>query len=304
MSNENDLLTKIKAFNDTIWENKAKESQIYAWLANFESPANGTEDERKLHALYLLSQFMYFGVRQIRELMRVLYRDLYKYPLVQQIRENNGDTTDVKMINRKFTDALERTRFLGVGNPSESGNHLLYYLRQENELHAECFTNGSDILKNRNVDRYVFVDDFCGSGHQARDYLTKIVGPIKAFDSTVKVFYFVLFATPEGMNLIRNNTQCDDVQCIFELDDSFRCFSCASRYFPSSEQPTIIAQFAEEMCRRYGRLLKPAAPLGYDNCQLLIGFQHNTPDNTLPIFWSAGSTGNPWKPIFKRYTKT
>ena len=69
--------------------------------------------------------------RKSQELMRVLFRDLYRYPIVEQIRKANNDTTNIDLINREFQDALDRTLFLGVGNPSESGCHLLYYFRQE-----------------------------------------------------------------------------------------------------------------------------------------------------------------------------
>jgi hypothetical protein len=35
---------------------------------------------------------------------------------------------------------------------------------------------------------------------------------------------------------------------------------------------------------------------GYDNCQLLVAFETNIPNNTLPIFWSEKN----WKPLIKR----
>ena len=41
-------------------------------------------------------------------------------------------------------------------------------------------------------------------------------------------------------------------------------------------------------------------PLGYDNGQYMLGFEYNTPDNTLPIFWGMGDG---WVPLFKRYQK-
>ncbi len=322
MSLSDKLLTKIKIFSETIWDHKAREPQIEDWLANFSSSANGTEDKRKLHALYLLSHFMYFGQRQMRELMRVLFRDLYKYPIIEQIREKNGHTTDLEFINQKFQDILNKTLFLGVGSPSESGSHLLYYFRQENGLSESYFIHSHDIFesssmtlnrsdhcastlkfRNPNVDRYVFIDDFCGSGHQAKDYSANIVEKIKICNPGIKVFYFVLCATSKGMDVVRNNTKFDLVRCVFELDKSFRCFSSSSRYFPSPWPDNIDVQFAEQMCLRYGHTLEPNAPIGYGNCQLLLGFQHNTPDNTLPILWSEGSDECPWIPIFKRYSK-
>ena len=51
------------------------------------------------------------------------------------------------------------------------------------------------------------------------------------------------------------------------------------------------------MCVKYGE--QWGDPLGYNDCQMLLGFHHNTPNNTLPIFWREKN----WTPIFKRYAK-
>jgi hypothetical protein len=56
-------------------------------------------------------------------------------------------------------------------------------------------------------------------------------------------------------------------------------------------------------CEKYGQHLWAADPLGYKDGQLLLGFSHNTPDNTLPIFWSEGHPPRLWEPMFKRYHK-
>jgi transposase InsO family protein len=45
-------------------------------FSNFVEDGDGSKSER-LHALFLLSQFMYFGSRELRELLRALFRDLY-----------------------------------------------------------------------------------------------------------------------------------------------------------------------------------------------------------------------------------
>jgi hypothetical protein len=59
----------------------------------------------------------------------------------------------------------------------------------------------------------------------------------------------------------------------------------------------------EAMCRKYGSQLDCTAPLGFSDCQLLIGFHHNTPNSTLPIIWFDEPGGPPWTPIFRRYSK-
>jgi hypothetical protein len=57
----------------------------------------------------------------------------------------------------------------------------------------------------------------------------------------------------------------------------------------------------KQIAHSYGSLLS-GHPLGYKDGQLLLGFAHNTPDNTPPIFWSEGHR-EPWSPVFIRYDK-
>ena len=305
------LMTKIKTLNETVWERRASAPGIKDWLDNFAVTAASPMDERQ-YALYLLSNFMFFGDRQIRALLKSLYRDLYRYPVIEGIRLANGDTLDPSVINPLFEGQLRGTRFLGVGNPSESGCHLLYYFRQENDLPKELFihthqiftrTSGVIQLKNPAITRYVFIDDFCGSGKQGTEYSREIVEEIKRIEPAVRVGYHVLFATSKGIGKVRNETRFDDVKAIYELDDSFKCFASMSRYF---QNPLTAAErsFCETFCRQYGeKLLDAPHALGFDDSQLLIGFHHNVPDNTLPIIWFNQPGGYPWKPIFRRYPK-
>jgi hypothetical protein len=191
------LTRKIKTLNETIWENRVPEPLIREWLDNFDGRA-GDRDKERLHALFILSNVIYFGSRQMRELLKALYRDLYRYRIVEFIRRNNGDTVDEAFIGRAFVDELQKTRFLGVGNPSESGCHLLYYFRQENGLPSTQFihthqifrrdtTTGVLTLRFPDVKRYVFIDDFSGSGNQGVEYSRDVVASIKALDASALV---------------------------------------------------------------------------------------------------------------------
>jgi hypothetical protein len=306
-------MEKIKTLNETVWERRATEPVIAEWLDNFAVSNPPAADERA-HALFLLSNFMYFGSREIRELLKALYRDLYRYPIVAGIRRANHDTLDSGLIDPLFRAELEATRFLGVGNPSESGCHLLYYFRQENSLpkdlfiHAhQAFTRGGGPgllrLRDPTVTRYVFIDDFCGSGKQGTEYSRDLVEEIKRLNPHAFVAYYVLFATTRGISKVRDETAFDVARAIYDLDTSFKCFSAGSRYFrtPTSD---IDPAFCEQMCRAYGaRMVAAPHVLGFDDSQLLVGFHHNTPDNTLPIIWYDEPGGVPWKAIFRRYPK-
>ena len=299
------LIHKLKILHDTIWEGRASQSDISQWLGNFH------EAREQLHALHLLANFLYFGHTQIRELAHALYRDEFRYPIVEQIRRRNADTLDRNLIANEFRAELERTRFFGVGNPSESGTHLLYYFRQENRLPKTLFASPHEIfrfadgtpeLANDQVSRYVFIDDLTASGQQVVEYCHNLLIQLKRLMPSSRTSFLALFATPNAVTAIQHAAIFDEVRCVFELDETFDCFGRESRYFRTPHMD-IDQTFAESTARKYGLLLWPTYPLGYDDCGLMLGFHHNTPDNTLPIFWFNEPEGHPWQPIFPRYPK-
>ncbi|MCX2584797.1 hypothetical protein [Pedobacter sp. MR22-3] len=320
---EEELHKKIKILNETTWESKVKKPKIIKWLDNFKT------QEEKSHALFLLSNFMYFGNIQIRQLLISLYRDLFKYPAVEKIRLGNDNTTDISFINEQFVIAQKKTRFIGLGNASESGAHLLYWFRQENGLSVDLFPDSSGIfnfesgetltLKEMDVDHYVLFDDFCGSGRQACTYSDEIVTKIKAINPNIRVSCLMLFATKKGKERVVKKSKFDFVDAVVELDDSFKCFDSNSRYFQNCPDH-IDKEFMKKICMEYceplvrsvwvkegfeGEKLEKmvqGTTLGFGDCQLLIGFYHNTPNNTLPIIW-YDEKEETWFPIFKRFNK-
>ena len=155
-------------------------------------------------------------------------------------------------------------------------------------------------LADQDIKRYVLIDDFCGSGDQATEYSQKVIAAIRAAASragvAVELCYYVLFATVEGLARIRADADFDRVGAVYELDSSYRTFDDDSRYFRTHPAP-INRDFAHQMCQAHGSRLWAAFPLGYHDGQLMIGFHHNTPDNTLPVMW-CDSASPPSTPMF------
>ena len=316
---EDKLIAQVKRLLESVWERRADLKDIDEWLAQFQAHDDPEKCER-LQMLFLLSQFMYFGMFEMRALLRSLYRDHFEYPFVERFRRENDDTRDHALINAAFRDELAGTRFVGLGNPSESSSHILYYFRQENRLEKGLFLGPGDIfhfvsdeeegflrhVRHPGVAHYVLIDDLCGSGDQVTAYSDDIALPLRAFAERagreVRISYYALFGTSAGLNHVRGLGTFDQVECVVELDQSFRCFDPKSRYF-ANEQPPISRALAETICRTKGATLMPGNPLGHDDGQLLIGFGHNTPDNTLPVFSFDEPNGPPWTPIFRRYAK-
>jgi len=311
---EAELLNAIQALDTCVWRKGVDKPTIEQWLKEFGTDGKpGTPG--RLHALYLLSRFMYFGEEQVRALLRALYRDHFRYPIVAEIRRRAGDTRDEDVLRAGFDLALSRTRFLAMGNPSESGTHLLYHYRQENELTSKHFINPHEIfdltqkepvLANPEITRYVFIDDFCGSGIQgvrySRALMQRITGAAEQAGVKPRIEYHVLVGTTKGLQRVRTEAKFDDIACVLELDETFRAFSESSRYF-RNPSGGIDREIAHALARRYGEELSPDEALGFENGQLMLAFVHNTPNNTLPIFWHPGHAKRTWYPIFRRYDK-
>ncbi|KFC23656.1 phosphoribosyltransferase-like protein [Epilithonimonas lactis] len=315
------LEEKIRIFLDSIWKEKQEDFLLENWSRNFDT------EEEQVHMLFLLSKFMYFGNQEIRELLTTIYRDLFRYPHIHKIREDNFDTIDESIIEKKFSEVLSKTRFLGIGSPAESGVHLLYYFRQQNRLKKESFITLSEIfkfiekdksaggkyvtveIKDNKIENYIFIDDFCGTGNQVVSELADNLITIKRAKPDVKIHYFVMFGTNLGIEKLKNieylnittnvmEKVFEDVKAIFKLDDSFKAFNGNSRIF--AKVPDEVTQKeCEAINKKYSGSMS-FGPLGYENCELMLSFTHNTPDNSLPVFWNEE---NIWNPFFKRFNK-
>jgi hypothetical protein len=311
-----ELKSRITVLNERAWERRVSWDLVERWLDNFDGSSGQSVDVERIHALYVLAQFLYFGSPEIRVLLKALYRDLFLVPLIQQLRRANGNTRDVAAVKTLVEEALKETRFLGVGNPSESGVHLLYFFRQENRLSKDNFMDTAQILernpsgpgrrlRHSTIEHYVFVDDVCGSGETAERYSTDFLEEAKTLKPEVKLSYLCMFGTSEGMDRVRANTIFEkNCEAVFELDSTYQSLSTDSRYL--KVMPALIdGQVVQSMCAHYGTQLWSDWPRGFMDCELLLGFHHNTPDNTLPIIWMEQAHGCtiPWTPVFRRYPK-
>lgn len=186
---------------------------------------------------------------------------------------------------------LDNTRFYHAGRAGESGGYVLYFFRQENNLGVRNFLTQPDKLP-ANIDTIVFVDDVVLSGDQAEKYLTRATA---GYDDDKAKILLTFFATDEAEALLNRN-DITVLSCI-KLDKRCKCFAPESNVF--ANHVTHLAN-CRDIALHYGTKLKPDDPLGYSDGQYAFGFHYNTPDNTLPIFWSEVAG---WIPVMKRYDK-
>ncbi|MCU1068846.1 phosphoribosyltransferase-like protein [Stenotrophomonas maltophilia] len=309
------LVGRVVTLDERVWGKSVGAKVINQWLDNFSGRTGLPVWEERLHALYMLSQFMYFGSREIRILLRSLYRDLFLLPMAHSVKARTASEYEFSVELKKI---LVESRFLGVGNPSESGVHLLYYFRQENSLSKHDFMDAAQIykyeqgsegrkrsLRYENVKRYVFIDDMCGSGETAVRYSNDVLPDLMELKPEVELHYLCLFGTKKGMDRVRSASRFgENAAAVFELDDSYKWALPGARY-KSGLPNGLSAGTLDAIAQVYGAMLWGRHPLGYEDGQLLLGFFHNTPDNTMPVIWRDVDNGPPppWSPIFRRYPK-
>lgn len=268
------------------WKNEISDGQVEKWLQNF----NGSFfadviNERKL-ALWLLAHFTYYTYGDVRFLCKNLFN---KY---LHIKLKNCDDSNLE---DKIKEIIQETVFVGLGNDSESGNNILYYFRQENQLSKKRFEISADkIYKN-----LVYIDDVTMSGEQAADY-------IKSRNLKADNTYVAIMIASDGVETsLHDEGLSVEVISSMTLDEREKAFS-ESAYVFSDKRIVKIKPIAKEFCEYYGKVAMQGwgymckHPLGYKDGQYLFGFEYNTPDNTLPIFWGSNEE---WCPLFKRYQK-
>lgn len=308
-------LEKIKSLSELVWEGKIQDADIKYWIEGInKSVPLSTEHVNSL--LCALSNFLYISDRLIREMLRSLYRDIYKKNIIREIREQNPNCFDKIFFEKNIKKALDKTKFLGVGNPSESGPHLLYLFRQENSLSKDNFTSMFEAFKyvsisrgdirveisNPSIEHYIFIDDFCGSGHQVTEILKGYVTAAKELNPNCKCHYYCLVGMQSGIKYANDNVDFDSVEAVFELDTSFNVFAKESKILfdeEDNDKKATLKDLCDQFAKHYN--FPKENSYGYSGGQQLIGFHHNTPDNTIPVIWYDDKKN--LAPIFKRYQK-
>ena len=316
---EKKLRRKLKILSDVIWDGKGRKSSIDNWLNNF------NEEEFKVNILYLLTHFVYFNKIQVNEMLKSLYRDLYRYPIIVKARLENNNTLDPEIIENSFSKQLNKTRFVSLGSAGESSSHLLYPFGKINSIHKDYFISHNEIIstleQDGNVNNFIFLDDLAGSGTQASEYLNELLTTIKENHPSVEFSYMVLICTTNALTNLEALGIFKEIKSVYLLDDSFKVFNENSRFYANEDNSkcinfettkTFAAQYGKPLFEQIWKMeglsddransLSDRDKLGFKRSQLLVGFDHNTPSNTLPIIWFNEDV-LPWNPIFPRFNK-
>lgn len=294
-----ELMNTLRKTLNTAWHiNTIHEAGVTKWLNNFVGDAlctlelnrNKAMDLEKRISLFLLCNFVYYNEEEVKHLMKVMIENYIHVYFSKQNKTNVNE--------REIEDLIRKTTFSPLGNQSESSSYMLYMFRQINDLSKYDFedkTNGENI---------VFVDDFSITGTQADRYIKNY---LKNHPNNIQknISVLLMVSTQDAIQKIKSIKGVDNVLPCIIMDDSSKVFSDSSIVF-QGYSPEIKEQ-AKKVCQYYGDLIvneddkkRGATAFGFGDGGYLMGAYYNTPNNTLPIFWS---NENSWHPIFQRYNK-
>lgn len=321
---EEDLLVQtLKDMADTSWgRDTLNYTAIEKWLDNFQGQLYNANYERVL-ALILAVHMVYYNENDICHLVKLAYRKL-----LHEIMEREGED---------LAAVVESMVFLPLGTVSESGPFLSYYFRKENSLPTEFFVSSLDMIdRMEHVKNIILIDDVSVSGEQVDWYIKEMKKKSFFFEkilNNVNVYALFLISTTVAKRKLEEHKV--NLCAPILMDERSRCFNEESsiyKIFDKGVRNVIRAQ-SMAMAQHYGcsliirqymrngefqRILDRKKELdedkvfeeikqkvkkdalGYNDAQILMAFEYNTPNNTLPIIWADDLY---WNPLFKRYDK-
>ena len=197
-----------------------------------------------------------------------------------------------------------------IDGPGKSGNQYANIYADENAISANCIkeiheldsfcSNGKKIPKN--VSSIIIVDDFIGTGNGLSSNLITFFEKNGDFlvASELTVYVVVLCATVEGEEKVRQT-----LSSLSETSDLLIHEHIDNKHYAFNEKNPIWSEetdrhAAKDLIQRLGLKVDKNRPLGYKDSAMLIVFNGNCPNNTLPILHSKGRGESAWMPLFER----
>jgi hypothetical protein len=268
------------------FNNSLSQLDIITWLENFE-----IIDWKK--ALTVLNNFEYYSTKDIIK--------EYENGLKEII---DAEPSEENIFLIPVGNLLKRENQKEVCYFGKSGAAMVYYLKK-----TPSFSSNTKKLKLIEEDKLselpenakiVMVDDFSGTGGTILEYYESI--KTKLPEKHTAIVLTIAFMEKAEEVLKKSNIQ----------------IKGNKRHSAFSERGSVFGYYPKmkamrDFCFKYGNNLYPLEnyvknitkhhPLGFQNSQALIAFEHSIPNNTLTIIWANcknKSNGVSWNPLFPR----
>jgi hypothetical protein len=280
-----------------LWPTAGEGFDPERWLGNF-----GSDEER--HTVYLLNAYLYFSGRLIDRIFVEAFQSLSRAVCDPHAAPGDSHRTWRAWVENVIVVPVRGER----PNPSDSG--ALFVRRARDLLHIdEQRLVEPNVAHQRLVAHpdtpVAFVDDFLGSGSQ---FITtwRRASPEAgvsfehlAARGAGRYFYCPVVATSFGLGRVTRECPAVEVHAGHLLPSRYSAVAPDSLIWPSELRPTAT-EFVRTASQRAGIPDDPSSTKHWEGWQrlgLALGFEHGTPDATLPLlYWDR----NGWQPLWKR----
>ncbi|WP_339238866.1 hypothetical protein MKX40_30525 [Paenibacillus sp. FSL R5-0517] len=247
--------------------------KFYKWIDNTES-----EVVREI-LIQLFSEFEFFPKTEVKRL------------LLKQLSEilHSNSLDDIAIFSLPSQS--------GKTNSSDEMTMLIREIVREHgiQIYEETIKkNIEDIEDDEYIKIAVFFDDISGSGKTITDFLREYKEKLDG----KKIIINLLAATDSALQAIEQYRSKENLDIQVKVEKTY------GKIF--TEHPTLkddkrilLSKFEEEIWGKGNRNI-----MGFKDSQLIIGFYHNIPNNTLSSFWYHSDFGKlkEWNTLFKRFT--
>lgn len=264
----------IEKYGEDTYYSRGIKEKLLKWIDN-------TEDtDIKNILLELFNEFKLFNKLEIKQIM--------EEQLVECLNEVDIDCTNI-------------CHFPSVGNVYNSSSEMIPLIREIDReqgniyLYKDTIVHGIEEISN-DIEYVIFFDDISGTGGTITKFLKNNLDFVRG-----KKIYINLIAITKVAKDIIDKFKEDNVDLNIVLKYKYefdKAFNCLDRL--DSEHKDKLHKFEEDIWGCNNNNI-----LGYKDSQLLVGFDHNIPNNTISSFWLTNEMVEKeikWNPLFYRYT--
>ncbi len=181
--------------------------------------------------------------------------------------------------------SLDSCVFSNIGDITSGSTHIMKFFQEINAIDDSKFVDYHKLRTIKNKKNLLLLDDFVGSGNTFVRWHNQNSVNISGYS---KVMYCVLTAFERGIEKIQNVSK---LRTIFGYQfESTAMITNRSDISPNDKQRI------SQLINKYKANVPKGYQWGYDECQLLISFENNMPNNSIGILWSDFN----WIPLVKR----
>lgn len=242
------------------WKGKIEQKELEEWLLNFDNA-----NDRKV-ALKILDKVSFVTYKDLRALSKSLYNRLVG----------------------NLTISVDKCIFSNIGKLTGGSAHILKIFQEENGLNEKQFIELDKLTNPSTKTPLILLDDFVGSGNTFCKLFKndKTIQQIKTMN--FEIHYAVLTAFDKGLSKIENDTK---VMVLFGyLYESLNQIRDGNLFDEKTkiEITNLVSKYSNRLHRDY--------LWGYDDCQLLVSFEQNIPNNSISLLWHDKG----WTPLIRR----